>query len=302
MIVQLIGPTASGKSELAITLAQKFRGEIISADSVQVYKGFDIGSAKVPAKIRAEIPHHLIDIIDNCIQYNAAQFLQKSYHAAVDILQRNKLPIVCGGTALYLKTMIKGIFPEKAKDERLRTSLKMRIASQGSLKLWEELKSIDPIYAAKISPQDKVRIVRALEIYYLHGSPPSELFKKTASPFEGFNFLRIGLLIERNRLYARINQRVEQMINSGLIDEVKALLQSKPENCPPFKAIGYREVLRFLKGELNYLQMVDEIKKNSRHFAKRQLSWFRQEKDIIWFPDHDQDEIIKFIEQNWNAQ
>ncbi len=301
LIIQILGPTASGKSEIALLVAEKFCGEIVSADSVQVYHGFNIGSAKLTAAERKGIPHHLIDIIDDCRQYNAAQFLQKSYQAVQDILSRNKQPVICGGTALYLKTMIHGIFPEKEKKPELRANLLKRIEAEGSVALWKELEKIDPQYASKISPNDRVRITRALEIYYQNNLCPTEIFKLTESPFKNFDFLRIGLSLEREELYRRINQRVDRMIEQGLVQEVEQLLKEKPENCPPFKSIGYKEVLLYLKGQLSYQQTIEEIKKHSRQFAKRQLSWFRQEKDIHWFSSHQPEKIINFIREKWSG-
>jgi tRNA dimethylallyltransferase len=285
-VIQILGPTGVGKSSVAMAMARQFGGEIISADSVQVYRGFDIGTDKVSTQTRRGIPHHLIDIITDCTQFNASKFMDLSFAAARDILDRGKVPLVCGGTALYLRVMIRGIFPEN-RDGSRREQLKMRAASSGWGSLFEELRSIDPAYAAKIGPNDKVRLVRALEIYLNSGLAPSEAFRLTRSPFADFTFVRVGLQIAREKLYRNIDARVERMMANGLVDEVQGLLAIHPPSCPPFRSLGYKEILAHLRGETDLATAVELIKRHSRQFAKRQLSWFRQERDIQWFSADD---------------
>lgn len=295
-IIQVLGPTGVGKSKLAVCLAEKFNGEIISADSMQVYKGFDIGTDKISPVNRKKIPHYLIDIFVDCSQFNASIFLEKSFEIAENIILRGKVPIVCGGTALYLKTMIKGIFPECKEKRVSRETLSRIVERQGLLPLWYKLSQVDPRYARKVGKNDRIRIIRAMEIYYNNGAPPSEIFTKTQTPFIDYEFIRVGLNIPRKKLYRRIEQRVEDMINRGLVEEVKHLKEKYGPGCPPFKSLGYKEILMVLNNrDMELTEAVSLIKQRSRNFAKRQLSWFRQEKDIEWFEPNQVDEIESYI-------
>ncbi len=295
-VIQILGPTGAGKSRVALEVARAIDGEIISADSVQVYSGFDIGADKVSRKFRQEVPHHLIDIIPDCEQFNASKFLELSFAAAEGIYARGRIPVVCGGTALYLRVMMRGIFPE-TKTGAHRDELKAAGAARGWQALHEELERIDPAYARKIGPNDHVRLVRALEIHRNCGLSPSEVFCLSRSPFTGHKFIRVGLDVDREKLYRAIDARVERMLGNGLVAEVKELLASRPHSCPPFRSLGYKEVVAHLCGETDLPAMTELIQRHSRQFAKRQLSWFRQEKDIRWFPAEDEGAIIGFIRQ-----
>jgi tRNA dimethylallyltransferase len=295
-IIQVLGPTGVGKSKVAVILAERIDGEIISADSMQVYREFDIGTDKISPAYRRKIPHYLIDILGDCSQFNASVFLEKSFETAKDIIGRGKVPIVCGGTALYLKTMMKGIFPEGKHKRVSRQTLERIVERQGLLPLWSKLNQVDPGYARKIGNNDKIRIIRAMEIYYNNGVPPSILFAMTQTPFKDYEFIRVGLNIPRDRLYSVIEQRVDDMIRRGLVEEVKRLREKYPPGCPPFKSLGYKEILMYLDNEEKGLEeAVDLIKQRSRNFAKRQLSWFRQEKDIRWFEPDQLEEIEEFV-------
>lgn len=301
-IIQILGPTGVGKSNVALFLAQQFYGEIISADSMQVYKGFDIGTDKIPPHLMNNIPHHLIDILDDCSQFNSSMFLEHSFKISEDIISRGKLPIVCGGTALYLKTMIEGIFPENEEKRISRERLNRISERRGLHILWNKLQSIDPAYAEKIGPNDRIRIIRALEIFYNNGIPPSQIFQKTTTPFQDYRFIRIGLNMERELLYRRIEQRVDQMIEKGLLNETRKLMETHSPNCPPFKSLGYKEIVMFLENKIsNWDETIMLIKQHSRNFAKRQLSWFRQEKGIHWFNPGQLTEIKSFIQIGLNG-
>jgi tRNA dimethylallyltransferase len=284
-IIQILGPTGVGKTKVALHLAQQIDGEIISADSAQVYKDFNIGTDKLDIRDQQGIPHYMIDIFEDCAQFNASIFMNMSFEIAEDIIQRGKIPIVCGGTALYLKTMINGIFPEKEDKRVSREQLNRIVDRRGLDRLFRKLKEIDPVYAAKVGQNDRVRIIRAMEIFYNNGCTPSEIFRHTQTPFKDYNFIRVGLNIERDLLYRRIEDRVDQMIQKGLVEEVEQLKIKKDPACPAFKALGYKEILMFLEKENNISlnEAIAQIKQHSRNFAKRQLSWFRQEKDISWF-------------------
>jgi len=295
-VIQVLGPTGSGKSRTALAVARALQGEIISADSVQVYRGFDIGTDKVSARLRAEIPHHLIDIIGDCEQFNASKFLELSFAAATEIESRGRIPVVCGGTALYLRVMMRGIFPE-SRAAGLREQLRSEAEVGGWDALRTELLRIDPAYGEKIAANDHVRLVRALEIYRGTGLTPSAAFRLNRSPFAGHEFIRVGLRVERAELYRAIDARVERMLDGGLVDEVRALLRLHPPSCPPFRSLGYKEILAHLRGETDLAAARELIQRHSRQFAKRQLTWFRQEKDIHWFPADDEEAIIGFIRQ-----
>ncbi len=293
-VIQILGPTGSGKSRVALAVARALGGEIISADSVQVYRGFDIGTDKVGPEVRRQVPHHLIDIIPGCEQFNASRFLELSYAAAANIRARGRLPVVCGGTALYLRVMMRGIFPESKEGSR-RDELKQMAADKGWGALRLELERIDPAYARKIGPNDHVRLVRALEIHRNSGLPPSEAFRLSRSPFSGCRFIRVGLHVDREKLYRAINARVKRMLEAGLIAEVRELLETRPASCPPFRSLGYKEILAHLRGEADLATASELIQRHSRQFAKRQLSWFRQESDIHWLPAEDDGAVIGYI-------
>ena len=295
-IIQVLGPTGAGKSKIAVRLAKLVGGEIISADSMQVYKDFDIGTDKITEEDRKNIPHYLIDILSDCSQFNVSKFLEKSFEISERIIESGKVPIVCGGTALYLRTMMKGIFPEN-KGERVSRERLDRIAERrGLLCLWNKLNRIDPSYAQKIGKNDKIRIVRAMEIFYNNQCPPSEIFRRTQTPFKDYEFIRVGLNMEREILYQRIEERVDQMIERGLVDETRRLKALYPPSCPPFKAVGYKEILLYFseKGP-GFSETISLIKQHSRNFAKRQLSWFRQEKDIQWFDPRETGKIENYV-------
>lgn len=295
-ILVIVGATGVGKTALALEIAERTGAEIVNADALQVYRGFDIGTDKASPQQRREIPHHLIDIIEDCSQFNASRFLELSFAAAEAIRGRGRVPLVCGGTALYLRVMIRGIFPEN-KDGSSREELKEQAARQGWEALWLELQRIDPAYARKIGPNDKVRLVRALEIFRNTGAAPSQAFRLSRSPFAGQSFLRIGLKLERDELYRSIDRRVDRMLAAGLVDEVRGLLASRPPSCPPFRSLGYKEIVSYLRGETDLAQARELIQRHSRQFAKRQLTWFRQEKDIEWFAAEDTEAIVRHVKK-----
>ncbi|MCP5101981.1 MAG: tRNA (adenosine(37)-N6)-dimethylallyltransferase MiaA [bacterium] len=296
-IIQILGPTGVGKSSAAVQLAKEIDGEIISADSVQVYKHFDIGTAKVTPKEEQGIPHYLIDIYSDCTQFNTSIFLEKSFAVSEGITGRGKVPIVCGGTALYLKCMITGIFPESKEKRVSREKLDRVVENRGLPYLWNRLNKVDPRYAQKIGSNDRVRIVRAMEIYYNNGIPPSEIFRHTRTPFHEYTFIRVGLNFGREELYRRIEARVDRMMERGLLEEVTRLREKYPPGCPPFKSLGYKEMWMYLAGEVCLEEAVALTKQHSRNFAKRQLSWFRQENDIRWFNPRHFDNITAFVRE-----
>ncbi len=279
-VVCILGPTCTGKSDLALELAPKVRGEIVNADSMQVYRGFDIGSAKPDAAARTRVPHHVIDVAEPDEAFNAALFQKAADRAVEEISAREGVPVVVGGTGLYLRVLFHGIFDAPA-DIALRERLKARYVAD-PLEVYGELERRDPAYARSISPHDRVRVVRALEIYLLSGVTMSE--RKTAHGFreERYDVYRIGLYRERKELYERIGRRVDLMLRRGWVEEVEGLLRRYPVAVRPFQGIGYREIVLHLTGQIGHEEMVEAIKRATRRYAKRQFTWFSKEKGIDW--------------------
>lgn len=297
-VLIIVGPTGAGKTEAALSLAGKLKAEIISADSRQVYRGMDIGTDKVPQEVREKISHHLIDVVSPDEIFTAADFKKK----AEDIIQRlqreDKLPIVCGGTGLYIKALTHGLFPGPGRNEDLRDKLRLRAKKEGLLSLHEELQRLDPDAALCIHPNDEVRIIRALEVYHKTGRPISEhQRKKTTSP--SWKLVKVGLCWkERSNLYQAIEQRVDKMVQKGLVDEVKKLLDAGYEDTfPSMQAIGYKQMIDYAKGRISFDDAVKGIKKETRRFAKRQLTWFKKERDIIWFYREDYPSVEEIVDE-----
>lgn len=287
-IVIVLGPTAVGKSRVAVDLALRFGGEVISGDSIQVYRGFDIGTDKPTAASRRGVRHHLIDIVGPEVQFTAADFVREALKAAGEITSRGHLPLIAGGTGLYIKALVDGLFPGPGRNPALRAALEATAQEEGLDSLFRRLQAIDPEYARKVRSRDRVRIIRALEVHAATGLPISEHFRRTESPVRGRNVLRLGLRLERDALYRRIDDRVEQMFERGLVEEVRGLLErGVAENAPPFRALGYSHVLRLLRGEVSREEAVASTKADTRHYAKRQTTWFRKMDDVAWFSPDD---------------
>lgn len=300
-ILIIVGPTAVGKSATALWIAQKYSGEIISCDSMQVYRGFDIGTDKPSEEARKSVPHHLVDILDPEEQFSAADFAHRAVEVAEKILAKGHLPIVVGGTGLYHKALVEGLFPGPGRDQTLRQKLRQEAEELGLSYLYQKLKEVDPEYAQKVTPKDSVRIIRALEVYHLTGKPISEHFRQTASPVQnkGFILYQIGLKLKREELYRRIEERVDRMFAQGIVEEVKNLLaRGVSEQATPFKGLGYRQVLRYIKGEISLEEAIRLTKLETRHYAKRQMTWFKKSPGIIWFEAEDREVIEKYIVEN----
>jgi tRNA dimethylallyltransferase len=301
IIILIVGPTGVGKSSVGLALAEKIRGEIINCDSMQVYKGFDIGTDKPCAEDRRKVPHHLLDIIDASTQFTAADFAGLAFAAVTAIGRRGSLPLIVGGTGMYFKALLDGLFPGPAKDESLRRALSEEAREKGSASLWHRLETVDPAYAAKIGPKDLVRIIRGLEVQAVTGTPITEHFRRTRSRFGDFATLKIGLQLEREELYRRIEMRVDGMFQRGLMDEVKTLLASGiPEKAPPFRALGYKYVLEFLNGRMSLAEASRRTKIDTRHYAKRQMTWFRKMDGVRWFSPHDFAAILRHVKKDLN--
>jgi len=241
-----------GKSDTAVKIAKKIEAEIINCDSKQVYKGFDIGTDKVPLEKRGNIPHHLLDIAEPSTQFTAADFVHLALKAIEYILNKKKLPIIVGGTGLYLKALLDGLFPEGKSNPELRQKLKKEVMEKGLESLRRKLMEIDPSYCQKIGKNDKVRLIRALEVFYSTQKPLSEHFLNTKSFIKDFHILKIGLKLERKLLYQKIEERVERMFKRGIVKETEDLLNAGiDKRSPPFRALGYKYVLKFLRKEMS---------------------------------------------------
>jgi tRNA dimethylallyltransferase len=281
-IIAIGGPTCTGKSDLAVHAAKGLGGEIVNGDSMQVYRYFDIGTAKPSPAARKSVPHHLIDIVDPDEEFNAALFRDAADEAIAEISSRGSVPIIAGGTGLYLRALFYGLFPAR-RDDALRERLSDEYDGD-PVAFYERLKAVDPVYAMKISFRDRIRMVRAMEIYLLGGRPVSELEEDHGFREPRYDICSIGLTAPREELYRRIDDRVLAMLSHGLVDEAKSILaRGYDSELKPFSSIGYREVLRYLSGSIGYEDMVKDIQKNTRRYAKRQFTWFAKEKNMKWF-------------------
>jgi len=281
-LVAIIGPTAVGKSDLAFQIAQDFNGEIVSADSRQVYRYMDIGTAKPPLEQRSIIPHHLIDIVAPDEVFSLALYQKLAYEAIRNIQSLNKLPLLVGGSGLYALTVIEGWkIPEVPPNHGFRHSLEGRAKKEGYYVLYEELQKVDPVAALKIAPTNLRRVIRALEIYKVTGYPPSQIWRKEIPPFPVFV---VGLTTNREGLYRRIDLRVDKMIKDGIVEETQDLLsRGYSLDLPSMSGIGYKQIGRFLQGKTDLPSTVQQIKYETHRFARHQFAWFRfQDKRICW--------------------
>ncbi|GEN86425.1 tRNA (adenosine(37)-N6)-dimethylallyltransferase MiaA [Oceanobacillus sp. FSL W8-0428] len=282
-VVSIVGPTAVGKTALGIAAAKKFQGEIISGDSTQIYIGMDIGTAKVTQEETEGIPHHMIDIIRPDQPFSVADFQEHVKYHIEAVHERGNLPIIVGGSGLYIQSVLFDYhFSDQRRDEELTNQLFQQIEAEGTEKLYERLKQVDPEQAGKVHPNNHRRLVRALEVYELTGLTMSDYQKEqqAESPYDPFI---IGLDMERAILYDRINRRVDQMIEAGLIDEVQALIEKGYKDCQSMHAIGYKEIVAYLENRLSQTDAIAAVKQNSRKYAKRQLTWFRNKLDVNWY-------------------
>ena len=282
-MIAIVGPTAVGKSELALHLAQYFPVEIVGADSRQVYRYMDIGTNKPSPAERASVPHHVIDVVEPDEDFSLAMYHQLAIEALEAIQQKGRLPLLVGGSGLYVWSLVEGWkIPQVPPDQQRRRQLEARAEQEGSQSLYQELQDIDPSAAAKISPTNIRRIIRALEIYHTTGQHPSQLQRKEAP---GFPILLIGLTRERSELYRRIDWRVDKMIQMGLVEEVEQLLKKGySPSLPSMSGIGYKQIGQFLRGEMTLPQAIDKIKYETHRLARHQYAWFRlSDSRIHWF-------------------
>lgn len=282
-VLVIVGPTASGKTLLALQIAQSIPAEIISADSRQVYRHLDIGTAKPSRTELLQVPHHCIDIREPNEKFNAGDFQTLGRKIIDEILLRKKLPIVCGGTGLYVQALIDGFFEQPEFSGKIRAELERRIESEGKEALYRELQRVDPASAATMDASKHRRVIRALEVYYETGIPISQ-FHANHQKDELYDATWIGLRWERSMLYQRINDRVERMFADGFLDEVKQLqAMGFDDRVQALQTVGYKEAFQYLRGEISYERMIELMKQNTRRFAKRQMTWFRKEPRIHWY-------------------
>ena len=284
-VIAVLGPTATGKSSLALMVAERLGGEIINCDSTAVYRGFDIGTDKVPVAERRGIPHHLIDIVAPTDEYNAADFARDATRAVADIHARGRVPILVGGTGLYYRALTRGLFPGPGKDEVLRARLDAMAARFGVERLHRRLRRIDPASAERIQPRDQKRIVRALEVFFQTGKPLTAHFADTASPLPAdVEVTALALRLPNDLLAERLRRRVDQQFDAGLLDEMRAnLAAGVPESARPFSGLVYRQALEHLHGVRDEIATRALIAQENRRYARRQLIWFRKEPTLTWF-------------------
>lgn len=302
-LLAIVGPTGVGKSEVALFLAKNLNGEIVNFDSVQLYKDLNIGTAKPSEEERKEVPHHLYDVLEIWEECNAAKYIKMADRIIREIIERGKIPILVGGTGLYLRALEYGLFPiEIPEDIRIKVRERAKNDLEG---LYQELSRLDPEYARKISPRDRVRITRALEVIYATSKPFSQFHKE--NPFFGerrYKILKIGLNLPRKELYKRINERVLKMVEKGWLEEVKGLMERGfGPQLKLFKAIGYRYLVEHIEGKISLDEAISLVQRDTRRYAKRQITWFKKEPDVVWFSPEDKEKILVFVKENltWRA-
>ncbi len=292
-VIAILGPTGAGKSELALCVAEQFAGEVVNCDSLQIYRHFDIGTAKVPLAERRHIPHHLIDILDPNQVFTAGEYARLARHVLADVSERAHLPVIAGGTGFYFRALVDGLFPGPSRDQAMRERLDARERRKpGSVH--RLLARFDPEAARRIHPHDLPKLIRAVEVRLLTRRAATEMFRQGRDSLRGYRPLKIGLAPPRDELYQRLDRRSEQMFQGGLVEEVRGILaRGFPASSKPFESHGYRQAIQFLNGELNLKEAIFYAQRNTRRYAKRQMTWFRQERDMEWFSGFGDDQRIQ---------
>ncbi len=283
LLIAIIGPTASGKSELALNIAEHFGGEIVNFDSVQLYRGFDIGAAKTPLTQRRGIPHHLLDIFEPDEQVSAGDYARRARKALEEITTCGRLPILVGGTGFYLRALTEGLSPTPTRDQELRERLSRRIATRPAGYLHQLLNRLDAKAADRIHPNDHAKLIRAIEVCIISKKPASKLWKPEGNALAGYEIFRIGLNPPREKLREKIELRTQWMFNNGLVEEVRRLLDTGLRHeAWPLGAIGYKQTLAHLNGTSTIEQAISETVTQTHRYAKRQMTWFRREHNVFW--------------------
>ncbi len=281
LLVVIVGPTASGKTALSLALGERFGGEIVNCDSVAVYREFEIGTAKPSRKERVRVPHHLLDICSPEQLMTAGDYARRGREVLAELKTRGRLPIVVGGTGLYLRALLEGLFPGPKRSEELRERLREATKKKGPGHLHRVLARMDRAAAEKIHANDEPKLIRAIEVCLAARTRMSELWEQGREPLRGFRILRVGLDPERQQLYARINERAAKMFESGLVEETERLLQKYPAS-PVLGSLGYKQAVQLLRGEVTRDEAIVAAQQGHRNYAKRQMTWFRREPEIEW--------------------
>jgi len=293
LLAVIVGPTASGKTALSLALAEKFEGEIVNCDSVAMYREFDIGTAKPTPAERARAPHHLFDCIEPVDYVNAGEYARQARQVLAEIAARRHLPIVVGGTGLYLRALLEGLFPGPQRSEELRERLRERAAKHGSGYLHRIVMRLDPASAQKIHANDSPKLIRAIEVCLASRQKMTDLWQQGRDPLRGFRILRLGIDPDRSSLYDRINRRAQRMFEVGLVEETERLLQKYGATARPLASLGYTQAVQLLLGELTREQAVQAAQQAHRNYAKRQMTWFRREPDMTWLKGFGDDPQIQ---------
>jgi tRNA dimethylallyltransferase len=293
LLVVLLGPTASGKTALSMHTAERLQGEIVSCDSVAVYREFEIGTAKPSREERRRVAHHLIDIAGPEEAITAGDYSRLARQAVGEIAARGHLPIVVGGSGLYLRALLEGLFPGPPRSAALRARLRERAAERGADYLHKLLRRLDPAAAQTIHANDVPKVVRALEVSISARTPMTGLWQKGRDPLTGFNILRIGLNPDREALYQKINQRAREMFSSGLLEETRTLAERYGFSAWPLNSLGYKQAMQHLSGEISLEQAITAAQQGHRNYAKRQMTWFRREPDVHWIAGFGSDPAVQ---------
>ena len=282
LLVAIVGPTASGKTALSLTLAERFGGEIVNCDSVAVYREFEIGTAKPSAEERSRAPHHLLDIVAPDEVFTAGEYARRARAVLNEIKARGRLPIVVGGTGLYLRALLDGLSEGPQRSEELRERMRERVLERGPEHLHNVLRRLDPAAAERIHANDVSKVIRAVEVCLAARQPMTSLWESGREPLTGFRILRIGLDPEREALYARINERAAQMFEAGLLDETRAIMARYGDSARPLSSLGYKQARQLLNGEVDRETAIAAAQQGHRNYAKRQMTWFRREPGVKW--------------------
>jgi len=298
----IVGPTASGKSALGIFLAKEFGGEVVACDSTQLYRGFDVGTAKPSLGERQQIPHHLLDVLDPGEPSTAGGYRERALAVLADLRARSRLPVFTVGTGLYLRALVEGLADLPQRSEEIRQRLRASAAEHGAGHLHKMLEHLDPQAAGQIASADTQKLIRAIEICLLSGKPLSEVHRSGRTPLAGWHILKIGLEPPREALYERIRRRTDAMLGAGWLEEVRRLEETGlAENAKPFDFIGYRELRAHLRGQVSIEAARATIQQGTRQYAKRQLTWFRREGNVQWFAGFGDDAKVQWAVHRWFA-